>query len=149
MKRVWVLVLFALSLGGEVSAQSLETLIIDETKTLEESVCVEVLARAMVASGLFALEARFDIPLGSNPPGKQYDLIVIIPEQIRQLWLITADVPARLPELFQRALLFVKESAGQIYSGTSSCAARRAVDVADDLAPALYATVLAQNGWLR
>jgi hypothetical protein len=149
MKRVWVLVLLALSLGGGAFAQPLETLIIDETKTLEESVCVEVLARAMVVSGLFILEARFDIPLGLNPSGKQYDLIVIIPEGIQQLWLVTVDVPTRLPEPFRRALLSIKESATHIFYGTGSCAARRAVDIADDLAPALYATVLAQNGWLR
>jgi hypothetical protein len=149
MKRAWLLVLWVVSVGGETFAQHLETLIMDETKTLEESVCVELLARAIVASGLFILEARFDIPLGPNPFVKRYDLIVIIPEQIRQLWLITADVPARLPEPFQRALLFIKESVTRIYSGAGSCAARQAVDVAEDLAPALYATVLAQGGWLR
>ncbi len=149
MERAWVLVLLALSLGAEAFAQPLETLIIDETKTLEESVCVELLARALSASGFFTLEARFDIPVGLNPSGKQYDLIVIIPEQVRQIWLVTADVPARLPDPIRRALLFVRESATQVYSGAGSCAARQVVNVAEDLAPALYATVLAQSGWLR
>lgn len=149
MKRAWVLVLLALSLGAEASTQPLETLIIDETKTLEESVCVELLARALSASGLFPLEARFDIPVGPNLSGKQYDLIVIIPEQVRQIWLVTADVPAHLPDPIRRALLFVRGSATQVYSGAGSCAARQVVNVAEDLAPALYATVLAQSGWLR
>ncbi|MFN4218997.1 MAG: hypothetical protein ACK4HB_06940, partial [Candidatus Bipolaricaulia bacterium] len=132
MKHVWVLVLLVLSLGEQTLAQPLETLIIDETKTLEGSVCVELLAWAMVASGLFALEARFDIPLGPNPSGKRFDLIVIIPEKIPQIWLITADIPVKLPEPLQKALLFIKDIVAQIHSGAGSCTARRSVDVADD-----------------
>lgn len=132
----------------EAFAQPLETLIIDETKTLEESFCVELLARAMVASGLFALEARFDIPLGPNPSGKRFDLIVIIPEKISQTWLITADIPVKLPEPLQRALLLIKDIAAQIYTG-SFCAKRKAVDISDDLAAALYAAILLRGGWLK
>lgn len=138
----------ALMASYEAFAQPLEALIIDETKTLEESVCVELLARGMVASGLFALEARSDITLGPNPSEKRYDLIVIIPEKIRQVWLITSDIPVKLPELLQRALLLIKDLVAQIYSG-SGCTARKAVDTDDDLAPALYATIFARNSWLK
>lgn len=154
MKRAFKLILavvylaLAASSGALAEPQKLDVLIIDETKTLEESFCVELLARVMVASGLFSLEARFAIPWGPNPSGKRFDLIVIIPQKISQIWLITADIPAKLPESLQRALLLIKDIAAQIYTG-SFCTARKAVDTDDDLAPALYATILLRGGWLK
>jgi len=154
MKRAFKLILavaylaLAASSAALAEPQKLDVLIIDETKTLEESFCVELLARVMVASGLFALDARFDIPLGPNPSGKRFDLILIIPEKIPQIWLITTDIPLKLPEPLQRALLRIKEIAAQIYT-SSFCARRKAVDMADDLAPALYAAILLRGGWLK
>jgi len=128
--------------------QKLETLVIDETKTLEESVCVEFLARGLQTSGLFELEALSQIPRQPNASGKHYDLSVIVPEKISQVWLVTADIPARLPDFLQRGLHLIKEIVAQIYNG-SDCPLRQAVDASDDLAPALYAAVLLQNGWLQ
>lgn len=154
MKPVLKLILLLVALATAASSgafaqpQKLDALIIDETKTLEESICVEFLARALVASGLFVLEARFDIPSGPNPSGKPYDLIVIIPEKIAQIWLVTAEIPARLPEPFPQALLLIKGVVAQIYSD-GGCASRRAVDISEDLAPALYAAILVGWGWLR
>lgn len=154
MKYVSGLILLAVFLalarssGAFAEPQKLVTLVIDETKTLEESVCVEFLARGLQTSGLFELEALSQIPQEPNHSGKHYDLTVIVPEKIPQVWLVTADIPARLPDYLQRGLLFIKEIVAQIYNG-SDCAIRQAVDASDDLAPALYAAVLLQNGWLQ
>ncbi|MBI1743450.1 hypothetical protein HYR54_10360 [Candidatus Acetothermia bacterium] len=143
-----VFLTLAASSGAFAEPQKLETLVIDETKTLEESVCVEFLARGLQTSGLFELEALSQIPREPNPSGKPYDLTVIVPEKILQVWLVTADIPARLPDFLQRDLLLIKEIVAQIYNG-SDCTLRQAVDTSDDLAPALYAAVLLQNGWLQ
>jgi hypothetical protein len=138
-----------ISFEAQAQPPPLETLIIDETKTLEESFCVEALARQMVSTGFFSLDARLEIPWERNTSGRQYDLIVIVPEEIQQVWLVTPDLPEKLPAPLPIALSQIKEMTTRIYGADGPCMRRTAVDVSEDLAPALYSTVLLQYGWLR
>jgi hypothetical protein len=49
----------------------------------------------------------------------------------------------------QSAFQVLKNIALRVYEGESALDARSVVDVTEDLFPAIYGGLLAQNGWLR
>ena len=103
----------------------------------------------MKGTGLFDVDARTDIPLSGNPNGWAYDLVLVVPESPSQLWIVTADLPATLSPTVQTAFQVLKNTAIRVYEGESALDARSVVDVTEDLFPAIYGGLLAQNGWLR
>ena len=95
------------------------------------------------------MDARTDIPLGGNVSDWAYDLVLIVPESPSQLWIVTADLPAALSPSIQAAFQVLKNTAIRVYEGEGALDARSVVDVTEDLFPAIYGSLLAQNGWLR
>ncbi|MGQ9477337.1 MAG: hypothetical protein ACUVRH_02455 [Candidatus Bipolaricaulia bacterium] len=131
-----------------------QLLIVDETGTFASSMRVEVLARALKRTGLFALSARvvkvessFADPLQGLEPDKRYDLIVIVPRGIddrtvRQVWIATRPFP-EISEELRSAVAMVKAIADKIFTGVAE-----AVDVTEDAIPGLFATIFIKEGWL-
>jgi hypothetical protein len=156
-KSVPVAVILALLAGlvigasGDESpgAEPVRLLVIDETHSIQSSLQIGQFALALRGTGLFDMDARTDIPLYGNSSGWAYDLVLIVPESPSQLWIVTADLPATLSPPVQAAFQVLKNTASFVYEGESALDARSVVDVIEDLFPAIYGGLLAQNGWLR
>jgi len=145
-----LLVAFAGGVLGDIpNDESVRLLIIDETHSIQSSLQVAQFARALKETGLFEIDAMTTIPVDGNLSGKTYDLAVIVPEKLSQLWIVTADLPERLSIPVQAAFQGVKEIASRVYEGERSLDARAVADVTEDLFPAIYGGLLAKNGWLK
>ena len=131
------------------AAQPVRLLIIDETHSIQSSLQIGQFALAVRRTGLFDMGARTDIPLDGNASGQAYDVVLIVPESPNQLWIVTADLPATLSPSVRVAFDVLKNIAAQVYEGESALDARSVIDVTEDLFPAIYGGLLAQNGWLR
>ena len=137
-------------LGNEVPGLELaRLLIIDETHSIQSSLQVAQFARVLKETGLFKIDAMTTIPVEGNSSGQAYDLAVIIPEKLGQIWIVTVDIPERLSIPVQAAFQVVKEIASRFYEGDQSLDARAVADVTEDLFPAIYGGLLAKNGWLE
>jgi hypothetical protein len=137
-------------LGDEApSTEQVRLLIIDETHSLQSSLQVAQFARALKETGLFEIDAMTTIPVDGSLSGQAYDLAVIVPEKLSQVWIVTADLPGRLSIPVQAAFQVVKGIASRVYEGDRSLDARAVADVIEDLFPAIYGGLLAQNGWLE
>lgn len=160
MSRKVLLIVLLLSgalvaaLGQEEGAGRFDLLIVDETKTFSSSMRVEVFARALLRTELFALSAKivevessFVDPLRGEEPDQRYDLIVIFPVGIddgtvRQIWIVSRPFP-EIGEELRGAVALVKQLADKIFRG-----AAEAVGVTDDLIPGYFATIFIRGGWL-
>ena len=137
-------------LGDEApGAEPVRLLIIDETHSIQSSLQVAQFARALKETGLFEIDAMTTIPVDGNLSGQAYDLAVIVPGRLSQLWVVTADLPEQLSIPVQAAFQVVKEIAARVYEGERSLDARAVADVTEDLFSAIYGGLLAQNGWLE
>lgn len=135
--------LSGLGFGAGADTAKVNLLIIDETRTFEDSMRVEIAARLILQTGLFKLSSMLEVPLELNPNEKKYDLILMIPRRIKQVWIITSDIPARLPERLQEAVEALTDAASQIFNP-----GREVVDVSQDLAPAIWGALFLNYGWL-
>ena len=162
-KRVVLVVLLGLFLwsGGGVTLsqaapQKVELLLVDETRTLQASILVQILAQTLNATGLFNLQAKivnvqssFDDPLGPNPTDKQYELILIIPRgledgSLQELWLVTQPITfGTRPELLT-AIQTIKTLIAQGTAGRL-----KAIGVMDDMLPAWFGAIFTWHGWLK
>jgi len=140
---IGILFLANFGFGEEASQEKVNLLIIDETRTFEESMRVEITARLILQTGLFKLSSMLAVPQGLNPKEEKYDLILMIPGRIKQVWIITSDIPARLPERLQEAVEALRKVATQVFNP-----GREVVDVSQDLAPAIYGALFLNYGWL-
>ena len=146
-----LLVVLAASVWGDEtpSPEPVRLLVIDETHSIQSSLQIGQFALALKGTGLFDMDARTDIPLDGNSNDWAYDLVLIVPESPSQLWIVTADLPQALSPPVQAAFQVLKNIASRVYEGESALDARSVVDVTQDLFPAIYRGLLAQNGWLR
>jgi hypothetical protein len=149
---------WALGVSSPARAQEggppFKLLIVDETRTFANSMRVEVLARALKRTGLFALSARivevessFADPLQGLEPDRRYDLILILPRglddrTVRQIWLVTRPFP-EIPQELRGAVAMVKPITNKIFTGIAE-----AVDVTEDAIPGIFATIFIREGWL-
>jgi len=124
-------------------------LIIDETHSIQSSLQVAQFARALKETGLFEIDAMTTIPVDENLSDQTYDLAVIVPEKLSQVWIVTSDLPERLSLPVQAVFRIVKEVALRVYEGDRPLDARAVADVTEDLFPAIYGGLLAQNRWLE
>jgi len=137
-------------LGNEApSAEPARLLIIDETHSIQSSLQIGQFARALKETGLFDMDARSEIPVNENSEGLAYDLVLIVPERPSQLWIVTADLPEILSPPVYAAFQVLKGIATRVYEGEGALDERSVADVTEDLFPAIYGSLLAQNGWLR
>ena len=84
-----IALLLAVSAFGTDAAQ---VLIVDQTETLMESMQVEVLAPALLASELFSIRAATEIPDRPHPSGP-FEYVVIIPQGGEWIWVCTPSLP--------------------------------------------------------
>lgn len=149
-----VLVLLVVLAGGAVgdeapSVESVRLLIIDGTHSIQSSLQIGQFARALRETGLFDMHAMTEIPVDGNSSGPAYDLAMIVPERPNQVWIVTADLPQTLSPSVRAAFEALKGIASRVYEGADALDSRTVVDVTEDLFPAIYGGLLAQNGWLR
>jgi len=140
---------------GERREPPVRALLVDETRTLQASLLVNLLAATLRETGLFELEAvfpdvesSFDDPLGVNPTTARYELILIVPreeelERLRQLWLVTCPLTHRTRPALLRAVRAIQ---GLVEEGSRG--RLRAVSVADDAIPGVFAAIFERHGWL-
>ncbi|MCK4356910.1 hypothetical protein KAW44_07495, partial [Candidatus Bipolaricaulota bacterium] len=102
-------------------------LIVDRTQSFMESMQVEVLARALLASQIFTIQAVTQIPESPHPRGP-FQFVIIIPPGESWVWVCTPGLPVVLPAGQQSALVVLKASIEQIFAGE-----RKPADPADDL----------------
>lgn len=152
-KLAVMMLVFVLAIGGIAAGTfggtdtPVRLLVIDETHSVQSSLQIELFARALIGTGEFRIHALTDIPADRNP-GAPYDLVVIVPSIVDQLWIVTPDLPSRLPLSLAGAIQVVGSIAERIYEGDRSLDRRAVVGVADDLFPAVYSGFLVRNGWL-
>ncbi len=159
MLRIFIGVFVGLLLWGgfgTAEPQKVELLLVDETKTLQASILVQILAKALKDTGLFNLEAKFvdvkssfDDPLGHNEGDKKYEMILIIPRareegSFRHRWIVTRPINHGMRAEVLTGIQTIKNI---IHRGSSG--QLQAVGVMDDLIPALFSTIFARNGWLK
>ncbi len=149
-----VLVLLVALAGGILGdeapgTEQVRLLIIDETHSIQSSLQVAQFARALKETGLFEIDAMTTIPVDGNLSGQAYDLAIIVSEKLSQVWIVTADLPERLSIPVQAAFQGLKDIASRVYEGDQPLDARAVADVTEDLFPAIYGGLLAQNGWLE
>ena len=118
-------------------------LIVDRTQTFMESMQVEVLARALLASHLFTINAVTQVPTSAGSHGS-FQFVIIVPPDGNLIWVCTAGLPDRLPDVQQQALKVLKTSIEQVFMG-----ARKAADSGDDLYPFFWAAYFLHTGILE
>ena len=133
--------------GAAAQSEQVMLLVIDETHGIQSSLQIELFAKALVNTGTFRIHALTEIPTEKNTGGP-YNIVVIVPSIVVQVWIVTADVPSRLTPLHAQALHVVESITDKMYGGSHSLDPRGVVGVTDDLFPAVYSGFLLRNGWL-
>lgn len=131
-------------------------LIVDETRTFQASLLVNLLAAALHKTELFDIEAKFvevassfDDPLGVNSTAKRYELILVVPRGIEQgllsqIWIATCPLNhGTRPEIHQGVQTI------KILVAEGSKERVRALGVNDDALPGYFARLFELHGWLR
>jgi len=126
-----------------MAADSVSLLIVDGTQTFMESMQVEILARALLASHLFTINAVTQIPVSADPHGP-FQFVIIVPPDGNLIWVCTAGLPAVLPDVQQQAIKVLETSIEQVFMGT-----RKAADSGDDLYPFFWAAYFLHTGILE
>ncbi len=139
--------LMAVGISAGAIAGPVRLLVIDETHSIQSSLQIELFARALAGTGEFRIHALTEVPLDKNP-GDPYDLAVIVPANVDQVWIVTPDLPSRLPPSLATALHTLTAIADRVYGGDRSLDRRAVVGVTDDLFPAVYSGFLVRNEWL-
>ncbi len=137
---VGLLMLLAVS---SVAIGPANVLIVDRTQSFMESMQVEVLARALLASGMFTIGATMEIPKEPHPRGP-FQFVIIIPPGGNWVWVCTPGLPVVLPEGQQSALAVLKGSIEQVFAGE-----RKPADPADDLYPLFWSAAFLHAGVLE
>jgi len=119
-----------------------KVLIVDLTQTVMESMQLEVLARALLATGNFQLAAVTEPPNGPHPRGP-FQFVVIVPERGAGGGMYPHPAGETAPGL-QAALQGLEEAVRLVFRGE-----RRPVDPGVDLYPALWSAYFLKVGILE
>lgn len=134
-------------------AKEISLLIIDETKTFQQSIRIELLAGNIKEIGFFDLEAKivdvkssYEKPLGVNTTDKKYDLILLFPKglddgSIREVWILSVPINYQMEPLVKEGIRTLSSMIEKIFQA-------EAVNVSESLFPALLSGVLLQDGWI-
>ena len=137
------------ALAQGTDTEPVRLLVIDETHSIRSSLQIAQFARMLNETAQFNIDAMTNVPMKGNAHDQAYDLAVIVPPTPAQVWIVTSDIPERLPSTLQEAVHLLKTVAKNAYEEEHALDAREVVDVTDDLFPAIYGGFLAQNGWLE
>jgi hypothetical protein len=124
-------------------ANAAQVLIVDQTETLMESMQVEVLARALLGSGLFSIRAVTEIPDGPHSSGS-FRYVVIIPSSGEWVWVCTPGLPEASSAESQQALSVIEGTIDEIFIGK-----RQAANSSDDLYPFIWSAYFLNMGILE
>lgn len=140
--RSATLILVTLLLVSLVSTASSDAslLIVDQTVSLMESMQVEILARALLGSGLFSIKAVTEIPDAPHPAGS-FDFVVVIPPSRQWVWVCAPGLPEALPVQSQQALSVLEGAIEDVFMG-----ARQAANPSEDLFSLLLSAYFLSTG---
>ena len=140
--RSATLILVTLLLVSLVSTASSDAslLIVDQTVSLMESMQVEILARALLGSGLFSIKAVTEIPDAPHPAGS-FDFVVVIPPSREWVWVCAPGLPEALPVQSQQALSVLESAIEEVFMG-----ARQAANPSEDLFSLLLSAYFLSTG---
>jgi len=160
MRSRWVFLAVVLFLTASVAATAedvpprVRLLLVDETKTLENSMRVQVLASVAKKTGQFELSATivdvvssFDHPLTGQRPHTAYDVIVVLPkglddDTLNQVWILTRPIDRDMRPEVKTAIAILHGLGQKVFPGISF------TDVTQDLIPGYFAALLIREGWL-
>ena len=144
MRRAIVAVGIALVVAvSAFGAEHSQVLIVDQTEGLMESMQVEVLARALLSSGLFSIRAATEIPDGPHSSGT-FEYVIIIPSSGEWVWTCTPSLPEASTAESQQALNMIEGTIDQIFMGK-----RQAANSSDDLYPVIWSAYFLNIGILE
>lgn len=136
------LALFAALAWGFFGLSQIRVLVIDESQTLQESLRLLAVVRALKASGAFSFQALSQFP--AQPwSGEPFQAVVYIPAEGPFIWLCSPWPGGALPEGLRSALAHLRGALAQAFAP-----AREVRGPDDDLYPLFLAVVLASRGYL-
>ncbi len=142
MNRVLAL-LACLAVGGTLAlGQTIRLLIVDETKTLEESLRIAAFARAVRGTGFFSIKALPALPTHAWED-EPFLFAIIVPETGRFIWLCTPAPIQYLPEPLPEAYAGLAQGLREAFAGE-----REVRGSGDDLYVLLLAIQLQRLGIL-
>jgi hypothetical protein len=115
---------------------------------IQSSLQIGQFARAVNKSGLFEVDALAQMPAGENVASAPYHFMLVLPERINQVWIVTTGFPSEFHAEIKRAYEFLEGLAETIYQNEQALEMRPVVDVGDRVFPPIIPGVLAINGWL-
>ncbi|MCR4392273.1 MAG: hypothetical protein NUV94_05770 [Candidatus Acetothermia bacterium] len=143
MRRLAALAVALVLIGAAAAGEQVRLLIVDETKTLEESVRLEALARGLRASGVFQVQAMLKLP--TEPwQGEPFHFVLVLPAHSRFAWLCAPGPVQYLPEPLQRPYHGLAQGVHQAFAGR-----REVRGPGDDLWPFLLSGYLQHFGVLH
>ncbi len=133
------LVIAVSGIGADVA----QVLIVDQTEGLMESMQVEVLARALLGSGLLSIRAVTKIPDQPHSSGS-FGYVVVIPSSGECVWVCIPGLPEALSAESQQALTVLEGAIDQIFIGS-----RQAANPSDDLYAFMWSAYFINVGILE
>ncbi|UCF10234.1 MAG: hypothetical protein JSW65_00685 [Candidatus Bipolaricaulota bacterium] len=150
------LVVAAGSVAWATEVEMPRLLVVDATKTFASTLRVGGLVGALRASGAMAVEvvltdaaSVLDDPLPGSPEETEaFDLMIILPRGLDdgtaiRIWLLS-ESPGRLAPSVVAAYHAASQTIDLVFAGVA-----RAVDVTEDLYPALLWAGYRARGWMR
>lgn len=139
--RRWAVLTAVLVLALPTLAQ-IRVLVIDETQTLEESLRLLAVVRALRATGAFSFSALSAFP--KEPWNDEpFHVVIHIPAQGRYLWLCSPWPEALLPRELREALSGLRTAFAQAFAPL-----REVRGPGDDLYPLLLTLFLVSQGYI-
>ncbi|MCX7750077.1 MAG: hypothetical protein N2320_00645 [Candidatus Bipolaricaulota bacterium] len=106
----------ALALAVAASAQPVRLLVVDETETVEESLRIQALARALRATEVFAVKAVRALP--AEPwAGEPFLFVLLFPARGPYVWLLSPAPVGYLPDPLPLVYAGLVEGVTQAFGG--------------------------------
>ncbi len=157
MKRLipaLVLALFALAPWVQAQEAPVRVLVIDETKTFQESLQVNALVGLLKGNPAFAVTARLaevasplDLPLQGQSLETRFDLVVLVPLDLargKTVWLFGRPYFEQKEPQVAQAAQALRGMLSQVFAPQGASVR----GVGDDLFPAIVAGFFLKHGWL-
>ncbi|MFO8034348.1 MAG: hypothetical protein R6U88_04185 [Candidatus Bipolaricaulota bacterium] len=143
---VWA-VSFAGAAGNAEEKEAVKTLVVDETRQMASALQLQSFAGGLSETGLFDLKGVAELSADAPPPDPPYELVIVISGLGDQVWIVTPQLPSRLPPRLRAAAQQAKLLAAAIYAEHAE-RPREVVDVGKDFGVLLHAALWKEAGWL-
>lgn len=129
-------------IGALAIGQTARLLIVDETRTIEESLRIQALVGGLRASGVFIVKAMLELP--TEPwEDEPFLFVLVFPAQGPYAWLLSPGPAQYLPDPLPLVYSGLVDGVVQAFGG-----AREVRGSGDDLYPFLLAIYLQRLGFL-